>query len=104
MTNGGTMANTVDELYQAINRLERRRAGASAALSDTGGLQNRTCLHIPAILHRTGGPSADLKNVCARCGDVIYRDGDRWSIHPPLPACAKCARVFTSAAQYRLRG
>lgn len=44
----------------------------------------KPCKHVPAILHRTGGPSAEDQNVCAKCGDVIYRTKDgKWSIHPP---------------------
>jgi hypothetical protein len=43
----------------------------------------KICKHVPVILHRSGGPSAQERNVCGKCGQVIYRDGERWTIHPP---------------------
>lgn len=32
--------------------------------------------HVPAIIHRTGGASATLINVCAQCGRQIRNIGD----------------------------
>ena len=36
--------------------------------------------HSPLIVHRTGGPSADLKNTCSLCGRMIQRVNGVWVI------------------------
>lgn len=41
--------------------------------------------HKPIILHRTGGPTADERNVCSKCGDVIVRVSDVWISAPRQP-------------------
>ena len=40
-----------------------------------------TCVHVPAIVHRTGGPPADRLNTCGICGCYIslQDDGETWT-------------------------
>lgn len=35
-----------------------------------------TVLHVPAIVHRSGGVPASERNVCMLCGQVIVRQWD----------------------------
>lgn len=34
--------------------------------------------HIPAIVHRCGGPSAELHNTCGKCGRMILNLAGTW--------------------------
>lgn len=36
------------------------------------------CEHYPVITHRTGGISADRKNVCGACGQIIWHHKGRY--------------------------
>lgn len=40
------------------------------------------CEHDPVILHRTGGPSAELVNICGICGENIERHSEQepWAL------------------------
>ncbi len=35
--------------------------------------------HIPAIMHRTGGPSSEELNVCGLCGSSIAPRDGKWT-------------------------
>ncbi len=35
---------------------------------------------MPAIIHRTGGPSAEQQNTCGKCGRTIYNRSGVWAI------------------------
>jgi hypothetical protein len=34
--------------------------------------------HVPAIVHRSGGPSAELHNTCGKCGRMILNLAGTW--------------------------
>lgn len=52
------------------------------------------CLHVPAIMHRSGGASARLSNTCVNCGRFIKRAavGDAWEIDADREAEASESR------------
>ncbi len=37
--------------------------------------------HEPAIVHRTGGQSAETHNTCGKCGRFIVKVDDAWVIN-----------------------
>jgi len=49
--------------------------------------KEKACEHVPVIIHRTGGPSVDLKNTCAKCGRMIQRENSVWVIDLEREAC-----------------
>ena len=46
----------------------------------THGFPDYIGAHEPAIVHRTGGPSAELKNVCGKCGRFICKVDAVWVV------------------------
>jgi len=38
--------------------------------------------HGPMIVHRTGGPSVQLKNTCGKCGHMIQNVNGVWMLDP----------------------
>jgi len=59
---------------EVIQELEPKVSQSPDATCSEGGC------HIPVIVHRTGGPSADLKNTCGKCGRMIQRENGVWVI------------------------
>lgn len=57
---------------------------------EKGALQTDACvvgMHDPVIVHRTGGPSAKVKNFCGKCGRKIQNINGVWMLDQEREEC-----------------
>ncbi len=76
--------NQIEIMTRALERIEAFATGwphgheGERLLAIQDIARPHVCGHAPAILHRTGGASAEEQNTCGKCGRMIRTIGGAW--------------------------